>query len=529
MKNIGLLILSLILLTACPAEPEDDPADGETMDAPSPAVIAETPLPVAPRSASGLPADEIARAAYEEAYDNRGGGDWYRDGDNENAALAWGESWVMMSLAAMFRATGDPVYLERLAHHGDGVLAQRDDRRAVADYRGVSGACWRNLHYQDGDEPYCYAVHSGMIAYPLAEFARLVRDHGLGDRALPGGGTLGARAADYTAAARETAAFHDDQWRPDEGSYVFRADASFFDKPGSVVPLNMNAAMGRLLLVLHDLTGEERYRTQAEAIARRFESQWHVADDGAVLWNYGGGRYIPFGEDVPHASISVDFAVLAAARGVVFDAADLRGLATTFVARVAVDDRSLSARIGGGPRSRGAERSQCARWLRLSPSHAGIYAAVRDVYEQEFPPAEVQTGGTLLPWAYLAEFQPAPCESVDPGDGWAEDGEGTGWLSATGDVATLRLRPASPGVACAWALPIEVHKQVAVDRWDGEAFLPVASWQGTSGETVRHLTFDPSGGTPAAGEDVMVRLLISGRSRGGVRIRAAAQGPITPK
>src|SRR5687768_8371640 len=89
---------------------------------------------------SGAAGAVTARWAYEEAYDNVAAGAWYRDLDNEGASLAWGESYVMMSLAAMFRATGDPAYLDRLAWHADGVLAQRDDARGVADYRGVSGA-----------------------------------------------------------------------------------------------------------------------------------------------------------------------------------------------------------------------------------------------------------------------------------------------------------------------------------------------------------------------------------------------------
>jgi len=525
-RTLAPLIAILALATACPAEPEDEPGEDSPAAATSgpPASVEIPPSP--PRSAAGLPAADAARAAFEEAYDNRAGGDWYRDGDNEEAALAWGQSWVMMALASMFRATGDPVYLERLAHHVEGVNAQRDDRRGVVDYRGVSGACWRNLHYQDGREPYCYAVHSGMIAYPMAELARLVRAHGLEAHDLGDGRTLGAGADAAVAAAVETAAYHDDQWVAEQGSYRFRGDATFFDRPGSPVPLNMNAAMGRLLLALHDVTGEPAYRDRAEAIARRFEADLHTADDGALLWNYGGGRYVPFGEDVPHASISVDFAVQCAHRGVVFDAADLRGLATTFVRRVVVDDRSLSARIGGGTRARGAERSQCARWLRLSPTHAHIYAAVRDVYEQEFPPAQVQTGGTLLPWAYLAEFQPAPCEELATSDGWADQGEG--WYSATGETATLRLRPAAPAAACVWALPVEVRKQVVVERWDGEAFLPVATWQATAGETVRHLPYEPAVHAAREGEDVMVRLLVSGRGAGGARI-ALPQGPITPK
>src|SRR5688500_138224 len=108
-----------------------------------------------------------ARWSYEDAYDNVEGGAWYEGVNNEDASLAWGEGYVMSSLAAMYRATTHPMYLDRLAEHIDAVLAQRDDARGVADYRGVSGACWRNMSYQA--EPYCYAVHTGQIITPMLE------------------------------------------------------------------------------------------------------------------------------------------------------------------------------------------------------------------------------------------------------------------------------------------------------------------------------------------------------------------------
>src|SRR5688500_18936657 len=94
-----------------------------------------------------MPAHGVtARLNYETAY---GDGEWYRDRHNEESYLAWGESYVMLSLVAMFERTGDRLYLDRLAYHADGVLAQRDDARGVADYAGVSGACWRDTTYQD--------------------------------------------------------------------------------------------------------------------------------------------------------------------------------------------------------------------------------------------------------------------------------------------------------------------------------------------------------------------------------------------
>lgn len=514
------LPLLLILLTACPAasgtgDPAAPAPSTPTAGAPADLDVASAMVAPPPTPAGGTGQGGALRAAYEEAYDNLEGGDWYRDRDNESAALAWGQSWVMMSLAAMYRATADPLYLERLAYQIEGVLEQRDDRRKVADYRGVSGACWRNLSYQPGGEPYCYAVHSGMIAYPMVEFARLVREQGLEDHLGPGGRRFGDLAPAFVAAAAETAAYHDDQWR-EEGAYAFRVDATFFDHPGSLVPLNMSSAMGRLLLALHDVTGERVYLERARAIARRFEAQITVAGDAAYLWNYGGGRYVPFGEDFSHASISVDFAVMAARRNLVFDAADLRGFAATFVQRVYVHDGALAHRIGGGAQVGGQERSQCARWLRLSPAEPRLWAVVRDVYATVYPPEEVRTGGTLISWAYLAEFEPPPCAGIKRGEGWGDGGD---WRTATGSSATISLRPADAARACVWSLDLDAGRRVEVQRWDGEAYRDLAIWQPTKGETVRQLPYDPAWAEGLEDGAVRYRLEISGRAKGGVRVR----------
>ena len=63
-----------------------------------------------------------AKWAYVDAYNVVDSGDWYIGEHNEGALLAWGESYVMMSLASMYRATKDPKWLDELSRHIDGVL-----------------------------------------------------------------------------------------------------------------------------------------------------------------------------------------------------------------------------------------------------------------------------------------------------------------------------------------------------------------------------------------------------------------------
>src|SRR5688572_15437781 len=172
-----------------------------------------------------------ARWSFEDAYDGVEGGDWHIGQNNETATLAWGESYVMMSLASMFRVTGHRMYLDRLAQHLDAVLEQRDDVRGVADYRGISGACWRNTSYQEGGQPYCYAVHSGMLIYPMVEFVRLSEGRAWIDEPSYDAESYADKAARYLVAAEETVAFHEDEWNA-AGYYIARADATFLSFAG---------------------------------------------------------------------------------------------------------------------------------------------------------------------------------------------------------------------------------------------------------------------------------------------------------
>jgi len=488
------------LLASCSAEYDDDTADDDTDDddtsdddtGDDDVADDDTAdeIPTVTVASTGRGAS--ARWAFEDAYDNVEGGDWYRTSDNESATLAWGESYVMMSLAAMFRATGDPEYLRRLAWHGDGVLAMRDDQRGVTDYRGVSGACWRNLHYQPNDEPYCYVVHSGMLTYPLAEFARLVMANGLEDELAEDGLPFGDKAAIYVAAAEATLAHHDDQWNP-AGYYAFRSDATFLPYPGVDLPLNQSNAMGRALLVLYDLTGDAEYLDKATALAQRFDAQISVGPDGEYRWNYWGGAFSGDGEDISHAAINVDFAALCAERGVVFDAADLEGFTRTFMGPVYVDDRTLSDYVGGGATNGSSYRPQAGRWMRLTPTSTAVYTAVRDIYDLDYPAEGIGSGSTLASWSLLAEFEPVHCEHFFYYVDWDDpDPANTGdWRESTAYGANILTAPPDLTVGCAIPLEVDVPRTTDVEQWDGTEYHTTAVWQPTGGALARHVPYEP--------------------------------------
>lgn len=439
-------------------------------------------------SAAGTEASAVsARWAYEDAYDNVGSGAWYRDDNNETALLAWGESYVMMSLAAMYRTTGDPVYLERLAWHIDGVLATRDDARGVTDYRGVSGACWQNHSYQPANQPYCYVVHTGMLTWPMVEWVRLVQTDGLELEQAPDGESYGAKATRFLLAAEQSVAYHDDQWNA-AGYYIFRSDATFLTYAGVDLPLNQSNALGRTLLALYEVTSTQAYLDKASALATRFRAQCTTAGDGALLWNYWGGAYSSPGEDISHAALNVSFAVLSQQAGVGFSAADLDALAATFVERVYVDDATFSDWVGGGSVNNPSYLPQVGRWLMLTPQRTTVYTAVRDLFERDYPASGVGSGSVMLGWALLAEHEPRHCVHTFYSVDWDDQGP---HREATAYGANVLTAPPSLGEPCVIPLEVDVPRQTVAAQWDGNAYHRAAEWQPTSGFVLRRLGFEP--------------------------------------
>lgn len=427
------------------------------------------------------------RWGFEDAYDNVAGGDWYIGQNNETANLAWGESYVLWSLMAMLRTTEHPRYADRLIAHADALLAQRDDARGVADYRGVSGACWRNTSYQKNGEPYCYAVHSGMLVYPLADFARFVAGWRHKDALGPGGQTYAARAAAYAAAAAATAAYHDDEWS-DAGYYFFRGDATFLDFAGQDLPFNQSNAMGLALLALHDATGDPAYLSKAGALAQRMRAMM-TEQGGNLLWNYWGGPYQAPGEDISHAAINVAFAVSAAASGVGFTDADLDAIAATFVDRVYRDDSVFSDFLGGGADVNGdAYRAQIGRWLPLAPRRAAVYTAVHDAFVRDYPPAAIGSGSVLLGWAYLAEHEPPVCPHFFYPHDWQDAGD---HMVATAYGANVLAVPPDLAGPCRIPLTVKAARRAVAAQWDGQLMHRGAEWQPGPDFAPRSVPYEP--------------------------------------
>jgi len=422
-----------------------------------------------------------SRYRYEEANASINGGDGYKTADNTQATLAWGESYILMSYMAMWRGTGDRMYLDRLADHADHVLLGRDDLAGVTEYNGLSSPCWRNAKYQPANELYCYVVHSGMLTWPMIDFAAVVYDApALWDLPTWDGTTYKDKADLYVQRVEETVAFHAFQWSDGpgagEGHYVFDPGATFLAYAGQEMPLNQQNALGRTLVTLHLVTGNPAYLDKASRLATRFKNQLTL-QGGAYLWNYWGGTYAAPGEDISHAAINVDFARLCAESGIVFDGVDLVRFGGTFFTKVYKDSATLADNVGGTGSVNGSSyKPQTGRWLNLSPYDPPVYAIVRNVYDGYA--TATGSGSVVLGFALLARHEPQALPYFFYYVDWAQVGD---VMTATANNANILAAPPDPDAR--YIVPITYSSAVPVtgQQWDDEAYHTVARWAATGG------------------------------------------------
>jgi hypothetical protein len=316
---------------------------------------------------------------------------------DQGGEIAWSESYQLAALVEMLDATRDPKCADAIVKLSDWVAKSRDDRQGLRDeVRGKTGTAWSSTNYSKGSR-FAWAVHTGMIAAPMARFAVVVRsDPALKER--------WAKDADrLLRLAEEAVAVHDGEYRegpqPGEG-YVY---CPYLKKH---LPLNMQNALARAWLAIGDATKTPKHRERVTCLAQFLKNRLRLAADGAYVWAYWPPLEGPVEtfEDISHASINVDFMVLCYEHGIVFTREDLARLEKTLLQHVLLADDRVSDTVGGGNRVN-THRPAVLRWGRLG-RHS---PAVRDRLTQFTQLPDLGRESTALPLglAYLS-LPPAP-------------------------------------------------------------------------------------------------------------------------
>jgi len=318
--------------------------------------------------------------------------------NNDEAAIAWGTSYQMMAYNELYRATGNDDYLRTQKKVIDVVMAARDDKRKVALFTGEVAPIWSSVKYSERGRC-AYAVHTGIITYPMYDFLLLIKDK----TALQA--EIGLDYKSLLSLLEESLNFHKIQWvngpGEGEGYYLARNQEPILD--GKALPINRLAAMGRSLWISWKITGNTEHRDMATGIGRFFKNRLsRQTDCDAYVWNYmfdpdftpveGDSKTIKEkigrGEDISHGSLSMSLPAMLAEDGQVFDATDMARFGRTLTCLIAPkSDGILRSHLDGDPEAnpdKGLLASP-GRWLRLTPFLPEVYGRIV-AFELNFEP-----------------------------------------------------------------------------------------------------------------------------------------------
>lgn len=197
--------------------------------------------------------------------------------------------------------------------------------------------------------PLEYAVHEGMILYPIAQFIELA----LSDDRLEA--RYGEKAREYLVLIEERVSRKQErhwvQMAPGMGAYRF-TESSAERFPNRILPHNQYLALGRVFLVLKDVSDEPLFEERAAQMAAFFRNSLKETGD-AYTWAYwdwveAGRPDRSRTEDTSHGHIDVEFAVEAYRRGVVFTRADMLRFARTLTDQMwngSLSNPSIGSRV----------------------------------------------------------------------------------------------------------------------------------------------------------------------------------------
>jgi hypothetical protein len=265
-----------------------------------------------------------------------------------------------------------------------------------------------------------FAVHTGMITYPIASFVRIVQR----SPQLPS--RYRTKAAEYLVACRAAVAVHD--WEYRDGTLIWpKAQPLPYD--GCEQPINQSLALGQTLVELALITGNRGYRRKVVELAAMFSAQLALDAGGAYRWHYwpaGGLIYEGFAktgspetdvslftpsvagakqfEDISHGAIDVEFAVRAHSARLAFSAEDMVRIAKTYTQNVATTDaagvpgiHTTVAATGTGVAS---VAHQAPRWMQATLWDPGVHAHTLALYNR-FEPTPERDGQQAIGFGWL--------------------------------------------------------------------------------------------------------------------------------
>jgi hypothetical protein len=293
----------------------------------------------------------------------------------DSGKLAWQEALFLNGFIRIFEVTRDTKWLDLLTQHFD-VMAYNLERNT--DGR----LAWQTASFSaDKTTPYDYVVHDGEVLYPIARFIAAVS----GDPTLA---RYQAQADAYrNLIETELIPKWDRYWRElpdDRGIYLFRGS------PMSL-PHNQYSSWGKMLLVVHRITGNQEYLDKATRLGRLFKSQLRLVDDH-YEWHYwdpagpwdckedGSPAHWVGTEFGGYHAMDVSFAGELWKAKVVFDDTDMQRFVNTHLKVMwnqSIEKPAFSRAVDGAP-----SKEDGAPWVAIAPFDPTAMTVIGNYYRK---------------------------------------------------------------------------------------------------------------------------------------------------
>ncbi|AGL03389.1 Ig-like domain-containing protein [Desulfoscipio gibsoniae] len=320
--------------------------------------------------------------------------------------ITYTDGYVMRAYLLMYQSTGDKQYLNKFISFADSVLARRDNVVGKTDFRGLRLPGWSSNHF-DPKQNMHYAMATGIIATPLAQFATVVKS----DPALANYKT---KANIYVQAAKDAMAIHD---KPSNSQYIY-SDNNWIEDSNTLYlrrPVNMNVAYGSALLAIYEATGDKAYYDKGKKIANYFKPLLTVnPSTSGYYWKYfpGHSSYGNVIEDLSHSTLGAEFAYLAYKNGI-YNSTDMQRLANTANKTLAKSNGSVANRLDGSGVS--TQPGLYLHWLWFEPWAPSILDKAYNIVKSRTStyPMEL-TGIAMLNYFNSHGDVPAPGPDPEP-------------------------------------------------------------------------------------------------------------------
>jgi hypothetical protein len=305
--------------------------------------------------------------------------------------IGWGLSTTNDASVIAFEATGDARFLSLLSDSLHAALALRDSEHGRIDaMRDRAMPSWGGTRYDEHERYTTNITLAGRSCFSMLRFVEIVRsDSALQER-------FGSDAELFLNAAITCIDAYTDDFRlidgTDDGYYQLLTH-------GVAEPLNHMAGAGNSLIILHKLTGKDRYGRMARQLANFFRHSMWTDEHGSLAWEYwptAQSRRRGKAEHTWKARITVQFPVFAHRRGVGFDEDDMKGIAQMFTRNIHRGGGHFSALIDGQWKDMEQYDDNSSGYLCFTPFilYDEHDPAIRDVIE-ELVASRPDAGGWL--------------------------------------------------------------------------------------------------------------------------------------